>query len=243
MWTEPAEAPPRVRSTLALRPCWGCGRSPGPGEEFGACGKCIKLKLVACTFCSQECLTAHAPRHAAWHEEQRELAKRLQATMPKIELPPDDRSLSEEFKEYVGLCRAAREYDHAGNLHKAAKKLRAATRLLPEEPAAYYELGNVLLRSNDDVGACENYLLAESRRPQHDADWASTIAVAFNTLRLCSTFPRPRWWNEADLLRLSEEAVAVSDKDEPMPWIMRGNVIGGAYDADGRKPRTLRGAT
>ena len=81
-----SSSPPAKRtSVLATRPCWGCGRTCPPGETFGACPRCIEEKLVACTFCTVECLNAHWPRHKKWHRAQRKLAKRLQETSPKAE--------------------------------------------------------------------------------------------------------------------------------------------------------------
>ena len=68
--------PAKRTSVLATRPCWGCGRSPAPGETFGACPLCIEEKLVACTFCTTECLNEHRVRHLKWHRKQRKDAKR-----------------------------------------------------------------------------------------------------------------------------------------------------------------------
>ena len=67
-----SSSPPAKRtSVLATRPCWGCGRTCPDGETFGACQLCKDEKLVACTFCTVECLNEHWPRHKKWHREQR----------------------------------------------------------------------------------------------------------------------------------------------------------------------------
>ena len=107
---------------------------------------------------------------------QQKLSKRLQATVPRTEAPPIGPRSSAEVREYGGLLRQAAEFQYAGNLHKAAKTLRQALRLLPEQPAAYQNMGVVLVHSGDREGACRNYLLAESRWSQHVAGWARSIS-------------------------------------------------------------------
>ena len=143
---------------------------------------------------------------------------------------------SAEQQAYDGLLRAASELSDSEDYHGAATRLREAIRLLPAQPAAYSSLGEVLTASGDGEGACESCLLAERCYSQHDAGWADALASAFIALLRCPTYPRPSWWLDAELLPLSEEALAVGDQEWPLLWHMRAYLLNGDYDDEQLKP-------
>ena len=208
--------------------CWGCGKKPPKdGPLFLVCPKCRDHKLIKCNFCSQECFKANWARHEEWHKAQWKDARRMRKTTPKAEFRKQ-RGLSADQKEYVELLREADELDSAGNYHGAFKVLREAIKLMPEEPGAYHNMGNALVDSNDSKGAARYFLLAEERCPTHGEDWATSIALACNELAMCPDAPRPSWWNDEDLLRLSAEAVAVRGAHDEWPLAMRASTLSSA---------------
>ena len=139
------------------------------------------------------------------------------------------RGLSADEQEYWELLLEARELQHAANYHGEFKVLREAIELIPEEPAAYKNMGDALVASSDLKGAARYYLLAEERCDHHDERWANAIAAACNNLSMCPDAPRPSWWNDEDLLRLSAEAVAVRSSDDAMALVMRAATLLGGY--------------
>ena len=214
--------------------CWGCGKKPPKdGPLFLVCPKCRDHKLIKCNFCSQECFKANWARHEEWHKVQWKNARRIRKTTPKKEWT-EQRGLSACGKRYSELLREASGLQHAANYHGAFKVLREAIELMPEQPAAYHHMGNALVHSGDAKGAARYFLLAEERCPTHGEDWATSIALACNELAMCPDAPRPSWWNDEDLLRLSAEAVAVRDTDAVMPLIMRASALYSCYHAEGR---------
>ena len=50
--------------------------------------------------------------------------------------------------------------------------------------------------------------------------------------------PRPPWWNDAELLRLSEEVLELGDQETPLEYAMRAHVLSGEYDRGERKVRS-----
>ena len=80
------------------------------------------------------------------------------------------------------------------NFHKADKTLRKAIALEPGKPTAYFNLGAALGNSGRCAEAAQLYLQAVARYREGSANWADSIARAFDVL----TPPRP---NEALLQR------------------------------------------
>ena len=190
--------------------CWGCGKSPpADGPLFLVCPKCRDHKLIKCNFCSQECFKANWARHEEWHKEQRKVSRRLRRTRPKAEWGPDPPGLSARGQEYRELIREGDELFYAANFHGTFKALREAIELCPEQSAAYNNMGNALVASRDRKGAARYFLLAEERFSRHSEGWADAVATACNYVAMCPDAPRPSWWNDEDLLRLSAEAVTV----------------------------------
>jgi len=111
---------------------------------------------------------------------------------------------------------------------KAAKAYREAIALRPDEPVAYYNLGNALSNSGHHVEAAQRYLEAKDRFPVGSEEWAGATAQAFNMLKLeeCDEAAKPEWWNDEGLKALSARVVRAAP-NEATAHSMRADVLGG----------------
>ena len=76
--------------------------------------------------------------------------------------------------------------------------------LRPNEPTAYFNLGNALNASGHYVEAAQRYLEAKERFPVLGSQrWAVATAMAFNMLiqEQCAEVAKPEWWSDEGLTR------------------------------------------
>ena len=104
----------------------------------------------------------------------------------------------------TGIRYASKE-DH----RRAAKALREAIALSPDEPRAYACLGITLSHSGHYAEAAQRLLEATERYPVDSEDWAMATAAVFDMLRLeqCDEVAKPEWWNDEGLKALSARVV------------------------------------
>ena len=104
----------------------------------------------------------------------------------------------------TGIRYASKE-DH----RRAAKALREAIALRPDEPRAYACLGITLFHSAHYAEAAQRFLEASERFPVGSGRWAVATARAFNMLtqEACDKVAKPEWWNDEGLKALSARVV------------------------------------
>lgn len=179
---------------------------------------------------------------------------------PAADEPAFDSTLVAEAAGLVGEAKVA-EYERLvaiatkmigeGNtLAKAAKKCRKAIALFPEQSAAHSALGAALEATGDCLLAARSYLTAMHKAERAtDADprlWADAAARAYAMLVRCPEEPRPAWWHDEELLKLSEKAVLLLPEDmRAVKW--RADVLSGLQsalpdDTEPRGPQSLREA-
>lgn len=129
---------------------------------------------------------------------------------------------------YHKLCAGGQRYLSKSSYRKAIKAFREAVALEPEEPHAFYNLGNVLMRLGHTMEAAQWYLDAKERSPEGSKHWAEATAAAFDTLRrpTCNEVTKPAWWNDEDLKALSKRVVKALP-DDIQTIGMRAAVLGG----------------
>ena len=78
--------------------------------------------------------------------------------------------------------------------------------LRPNEPTAYFNLGNALNASGHYVEAAQRYLEAKERFTVLGSQrWAVATAMAFEMLmqEQCAEVAKPEWWSDEGLKALS----------------------------------------
>ena len=141
----------------------------------------------------------------------------------------------------TGIRYASKE-DH----RRAAKALREAIALSPDEPRAYACLGITLSHSAHYVEAAQRFLEARERFPVGSGRWAVATARAFNMLaqEACDKVAKPEWWNDEGLKAMSARVVR-SVPDSVQAHQMRALVLDGncvALEAGPRSAAELREA-
>ena len=98
---------------------------------------------------------------------------------------------------------------------KAAKACRKAIALEPDEPVAYFNLGNALSQSGHKVEAAQRFLEARERFPVGSKHFAMATAIAFEKLILeqCAEVAKPDWWNDEELKAVSARVVRAAPND------------------------------
>ena len=129
---------------------------------------------------------------------------------------------------------------------RAARALREAIALRPDEPLAYFNLGAALGGSGHDVEAAQRFLEAKERLPVGSVDWAEATASAFILLvqEACAEVAKPEWWNDEGLKALSARVVRAAPNDAQANR-MRAVVQDGqssAWEAEPRSAAELREA-
>ena len=106
-------------------------------------------------------------------------------------------------------------YTSQQDLRRAGRAYREAIALRPDVPTVYYNLGNVLSDSGQDVEAAQRYLEAKERLPVGSEHRAQATARAFDMLRQkeCAEVPKPEWWNDEGLKALSARMVRAAPND------------------------------
>ena len=215
--------------------CWGCGAAPAEGRRFQRCAKCIEQKLTPCAFCSKQCLKAHWPRHKAWHKEQVNVAALHSASnvfenadlAERLKVATASKGRGNGYGDILGTAFAAmgeRNYKHAIKFFKKAVTLQPG-----ECETALSGLGDAYKFSNDHSNAASCYLMAlDQVWDVDDSHWPHLFGSAFNSLLLALDVPRPAWWNDQDLLRLSERAARLMPSLSGI-WDARAQVLSGQY--------------
>eukprot|EP00964_Phaeocystis_antarctica_P040910 scaffold23416_cov51-Phaeocystis_antarctica.AAC.1 len=247
-------APPNVAVSLA---CVGCGRLPSEmddeREKHPLCRKCRKLKLPTTYWCCVNCPgnPGASQLHVAYHkEEKRERVRRedggaaQQRTRETAERQARDAAQTGD--KYMELIAEGIQYVSNQDLRRAGRAFREAIALKPDEPVAYFNLGNALNDSGHWVEAAQRYLEAKERHPVGSEHWAQATAAAFDMLRKeeCGEVAKPEWWNDEELKALSARVVRAAPNNEPANQ-MRAEVLrgcGGAWEAGPRSAAELREA-
>ena len=134
----------------------------------------------------------------------------------------------------TGIRYASKE-DH----RRAAKALREAIALRPDEPRAYACLGITLSHSAHYAEAAQRYLEARERVPVGSGRWAVATARAFTMLaqEACDKVAKPEWWNDEGLKALSARVVRAVP-DDTYANMMRAVVLSGQDDTWEVGPRS-----
>ena len=122
---------------------------------------------------------------------------------------------------------------------KAAKTSRKAITLEPDEPAAYFNLGNALSCSGHMMEAAQRYLEAMDRFPAGSVSWAETTAIAVCILQLeeCDEVAKPEWWNDKEIKALSARVVRAAPNNLAAIQ-MRAVLLSGCVTAREAGPRS-----
>ena len=217
--------------------CSCCGATPDEGVLLQACAKCVELKVATpARYCSKECQTKDWPKHLCFHRKQKATQAQCSTfSMRPVGLGPDESLLEGRYGKLIdeGLAHADNQ-----DYRKAAKAYRKAILLDPEIPAAYYNFASALHRSNDKVESAEMFLAAagrwqpQMRQSETAKKWwlrcvSSTFELRMGDPEVARKVHQPEWWNDADLLRYSEQAVALlgDEYGEGAAWNFRGMVL------------------
>ena len=101
------------------------------------------------------------------------------------------------------------------NLGKAVKQAKKAVALLPEMPSGHYTLGSALEANCSPSLASQAYLIGMDRSDKSSSSdldptlWAECASSAYAMLVMCDDVPRPPWWEDGQLLELSQRAVTL----------------------------------
>ena len=229
-------APSNVALSLA---CIGCARLPSDmgddREKHPICDMCRDQKLPTTYLCGVNCPANPGAwqLHGAFHKKVRKQQKRLEDGGERQQQDRENaekqaRSAARTGDAYWQLVADGLRYESKKDWRKAGKAYREAIASRPDEPVAYFNLGNVLWNSGHDVEAAQRYLEAKERQPVGSERWAKATASAFNMLRSkqCAELAKPEWWNDEGLKALSARVVRAAPNDTGA-IIMRANVLRG----------------
>ena len=250
-------APPPAALSLA---CIGCYRLPSDmddgREKHPICDKCRDEKLPTIYLCGDDCPANPVAweLHGAFHKE---LKKRRKWRKDGGVAQQRDREAAERLArhaaqtgdEYDELIAEGMRYVSKEDWRRAARTCREAIALRPDEPVAYFNLGNALNASVHYVEASQRYLEAKERYPVGSELWARATASAFDVLRQteCDEVAKPEWWNDEGLKALSARVVRKAPNDlsaiQMRAMVLSGRLggqLGGTYRADmeARWPRS-----
>ena len=131
-------------------------------------------------------------------------------------------------------------YHSKEDYRRAAKANREAIALRPNEPTAYFNLGNALNASGHKVEAAQRFLEAKERYPViGEQRWAAATAQAFNMLRQeeCAEVDKPEWWSDEGLKALSARVLRAAP-NEAVANLRRAEVLSGMFSSWGAGPRS-----
>jgi tetratricopeptide (TPR) repeat protein len=242
-------APPNASLPPSLA-CFGCARLPsemGDGrEKHPVCPICVKLKVPTTYWCCVNCPGNPAAwkRHAPHHKEVRRQRNRNEDGGV---MQQRHREVAEEQARYAAqsgdaydelLAEGAR-YISQQDTRRAARAVREAIALEPDEPTAYYNLGAALNDSGHDVEAAQRYLEAKERYQVGSEMWGRATASALNMLtqEVCAEVAKPEWWNDEELMALSARVVRAAP-DDVHAHQMRAEVLAGHLPAWESGPRS-----
>ena len=141
--------------------------------------------------------------------------------------------------EYAELLVKGLRYASKEDKRREAKAYREAIALRPDEPAAYFNLGNALNSSAHYVEAAQRFLEAKERYPVGSELWARATAQAFTKLvqDVCAEVAKPEWWSDEGLKALSARVVRAAPDDVEANR-MRAFVLCGQHSAWEAGPRS-----
>lgn len=214
------QEPVQVVAAPSTKACWGCGKEPADGVTFSRCERCITNKLTDSFFCSRTCLETHWPRHKKWHKEQK---ARDTERSSSCNVGGGEQQQQREFadgleseldvmsSEFDLMMVKASKLTAEKNYRSAVKVLHAAIKKRPDLPAPHYNLAQTFVKANKLSEAAQEFLKA-AELCDVPAMRAEATANAFLLLLqpTCASLPKPAWWNDADLLALSEQALSVA---------------------------------
>eukprot|EP00964_Phaeocystis_antarctica_P101051 scaffold66575_cov54-Phaeocystis_antarctica.AAC.1 len=241
----PAAAPPAAVERGAPLPvalslaCIGCFRLPSDmddgREKHPICDKCLDEKLPTTYLCGVNCPANPGAwqLHGVFHKKLRKERKAredggLVQQLLRENAELHARHAAQSGDEYSKLLAEGVRYESKEDWRKAGKVLREAIALRPDEPTAYFNLGNVLNRSRHIVEAAQRYLEAKERFSVGSGRWAMTTALAFDLLlrEECDQVAKPEWWNDEGLKALSARVMRAAPNDQ-VANLMRAEVLRG----------------
>ena len=236
-------APLPVALSLA---CIGCARLPSDmddeREKHPICDMCRDEKLPTTYLCGVDCPANPGAwkLHAVYHKEVKNYRKRVEdggerQQRSREAAEEQARHAAQTGNEYDRRLADGLRYQSKEDCRKAAKAYREAIALRPNEPVAYYNLGNALNSSGHDAEAAQWFLEAKERFPVGSERWAQATAYAFDLLKLevCSEVAKPEWWNDEGLKALSARVVRAAP-NQLVANGMRAVVLSGWCTAAGR---------
>lgn len=162
---------------------------------------------------------------------------------------------------YVAAMAKAEEHRTARRFAEAIASYEEAAAVNPEDPRPYFQMCSAQAVLGDTAGACRSALLACEHAPgqqngvlpsERHSGGGDGVPVprgvypqiglraaimAFDLLirAPCDSVPRPRWWNDGALLKLSERAL-IDTPASPYALSVRAHVLAGvtSVGADGR---------
>lgn len=191
------------------------------------------------------------PMHRQWHKALKEQVKEQRDVYGAQTDRRQERMLQDlEGRPCSSFENEIRLLEMSGkSLRQMAKGYRAIIAKYPEEPAAYRNCAAVLEESGDYRGAFEMHMKTkgivdteastEASTPfkvslfedgRNNGFYADTIGKCFEFLCCVELqdLPKPSWWNDSELLALSEQVVA-NGPSTSQNWMMRGTVLAGNY--------------
>ena len=249
-------APPNAALSLA---CIGCARLPSDmddeREKHPICDMCRDQKLPTTYLCGVNCPANPAAwqMHGAFHKRVRKQRKRLEDGGVALQRDRENaeraaRHAAQTGDAYSKLLAEGIQYQSQQDTRRAARTLREAIALEPDDPLAYYNLGVALASSGHKVEAAQRYLEAKERYPVDSEGWAVATANAFNMLahEACDEVAKPEWWNDEGLKALSARVVRAAANNAGVAIQMRADVLsgttGGTSEAGPRSAAELKEA-
>jgi len=207
-------------------------------------------------YCNKACQEAHWPVHSDWHKRQRQLQKDREkagvysesviAGAHRAAQWIEDLERSGETSEYDCLIAAGMRKNEESDYRGAFKAFNQAMKLNPDDVTAYVALAVVHKQLGDYEKALTLELKVLELEPDKDGDkWCAHAAKTFDMLSGLPNAERPAWWNESQLLHISER-VASGVPELPSGQIMRGQLLAGlsdgTWEAGPRSAASLRQA-
>ena len=228
------EIPAAVQSKKKL--CLACGAAADGEITLKKCGGCVEAKVAEpAYFCGEACQRLAWPTHKKEHKQQRS-QRSFQRMLSSVDARSDEDELAEAAGQPSGLgdCKRAHQSQDWRALAKAARKL------INQDPGGYFGyamLTHALVASSDVAGAAEASMLSLERLIHEEPDETLLASTQVDTIGLLmhgqsEDMQKPPWWNDAELLDISENALAVAlrnrgRREQMSAWRVRGLVLCG----------------
>jgi hypothetical protein len=234
--TRHAEIPAVVKSKEKV--CFTCGRAADGEIVLKKCGGCVEAKVAEpAYFCGEACQRLAWPTHKKEHEQQSGIAG-FRSVLSSADAPTDESSRQRAEvagqQSVLGDCMRAHESQDWRRLAKDARKL------ISQDPGGYFGysmLSHALRESNDMAGAAEASLLSLERLVHEQPAESLLASTQVDTIELLMNdqskdVQKPPWWNDAELLTMTKNALAVAlrnrgRREQMCAWRMRGLVLSG----------------